>query len=305
MWTYSSGPRGCIGRELSLASKFSRTVTIVIIVSNAIFIVAVMKTVLVDVYTRYTTRLLNEDRVERRPWEGADRMTELQFECLLACAEGEHIEKRGSRTQMVQDMPYDGANEMMIETSRRPSMFQTNDIAPDMTDNVGRRPSVFAPNITHNEISHLCGNSDRQPSLFSPDFSLLQPPKNDEMGRRTSYFPPDCVYTEQDSPKPSPPPTMLPIWENYGNASAPAQRKPSLLPSLIAMGPASKRVERVERAVLAEKADNLQKDGQAEEPQQRPTKGPLARAKRPALMHRSTAPDRVAGVLELVGQSAL
>lgn len=43
-----------------------------------------MKTVLVDIYTRYTTILLNEARTQPRPWEGPDRMSEVQFEAIHA-----------------------------------------------------------------------------------------------------------------------------------------------------------------------------------------------------------------------------
>lgn len=73
MWTYSSGAQSCIGKELSLA---------------------IMKIVLVDIYTAYATTLLNEDRTEPRPWEGADRMSEVQFEALRVCVEDERVEKR-------------------------------------------------------------------------------------------------------------------------------------------------------------------------------------------------------------------
>ena len=269
--------------------------------TNLMITVAVTKTVLVDVYTRYTTRLLNEDRTEKRPWEGADRMTELQFESLLACAEGERIEKRVSRPPLVpQPIRHDGAQGMVTEAARRPSMFQTSEDAVDMTGNVGRRPSIFAPDVTHNKISHLCGNNERQPSLFTPDFSMLQPPKNDVMERQTSYFPPESVDNppEQAMRKPSLGRNSQSLGEPE-NASAPAQRKPSLLPSLIPMGQASKRIERAERAVMAEQ------DGQIGALQQKPIKGPVSRLKRPPLLHRSSAPDRVGGELELVGQSTL
>lgn len=69
-------------------------------ISNAKANTIVMKTVLVDLYTRYSTRLLNEDRTEKRPWEGADRMSELQFESLVACAGSEQIEKRVPRSSL-------------------------------------------------------------------------------------------------------------------------------------------------------------------------------------------------------------
>ncbi|KAG7004303.1 cell division control protein 45 [Physcia stellaris] len=56
LFTYSTGPRACIGRELSLA---------------------IMKTVIARIYV---TELVNEDRVEKRAWEGANRMSEVRFE---------------------------------------------------------------------------------------------------------------------------------------------------------------------------------------------------------------------------------
>ncbi|KAL2059544.1 hypothetical protein ABVK25_000837 [Lepraria finkii] len=79
MWTYSSGPRSCLGRELSSA---------------------IIKTVLVDTYTRYKTTLLEPDRTEKRPWEGADFMAEVRFENILGCEEGKRIEKRVRKTSL-------------------------------------------------------------------------------------------------------------------------------------------------------------------------------------------------------------
>ena len=59
-----------------------------------------MKTVLANIYTRFSTTLVNEDRTEKRPWEGAQRFTELRFEPVLACGEDEYIkdldQKHGS-----------------------------------------------------------------------------------------------------------------------------------------------------------------------------------------------------------------
>lgn len=39
-----------------------------------------MKTLIFEIYANYKTSLLNEDRTEKRPWEGANRMSEVQFE---------------------------------------------------------------------------------------------------------------------------------------------------------------------------------------------------------------------------------
>lgn len=91
MWTYSSGPRSCLGRELSLASKRPLSKLSLYILDSHIIVI---KTVLVDKYTRYKTTLLEPDRTEKRPWESADFMAEVRFENILACEEGEWIEKR-------------------------------------------------------------------------------------------------------------------------------------------------------------------------------------------------------------------
>ncbi|KAL9614004.1 MAG: hypothetical protein Q9167_001484 [Letrouitia subvulpina] len=72
MWTYSSGPRACIGRELSLA---------------------VMKTVLAEIYSRFTTSVVNDDDddcTEKTPRKkGSQRFTELVFLPVVACEEVE------------------------------------------------------------------------------------------------------------------------------------------------------------------------------------------------------------------------
>ncbi len=59
MWTFSAGPRGCIAKEFALS---------------------IMKTFIVDIYIQYTTRLVNEDRQGKRPWEGLDKFSEFHFE---------------------------------------------------------------------------------------------------------------------------------------------------------------------------------------------------------------------------------
>ena len=71
MFTFSAGPRGCIAKEFALS---------------------IMKTFTADIYTNYTTRLVNEDRTEKRPWEGPDRFAEVQFERIpSAAASGEKV----------------------------------------------------------------------------------------------------------------------------------------------------------------------------------------------------------------------
>lgn len=97
MWTYSSGPRSCLGRELSSASKRSLSKLHLYVLDLHI---VVIKTVLVDTYTRYKTTLLERDRTEKRPWEGADFMAEVRFKNILGCEEGKRIEKRVRKTSL-------------------------------------------------------------------------------------------------------------------------------------------------------------------------------------------------------------
>lgn len=90
MWTYSSGPRSCLGRELSSASKRSLSKLHLYVLDLHI----------VDTYTRYKTTLLERDRTEKRPWEGADFMAEVRFKNILGCEEGKRIEKRVRKTSL-------------------------------------------------------------------------------------------------------------------------------------------------------------------------------------------------------------
>ena len=267
-----------------------------------------MKTVLVDIYTRYSTRLLNEDRTEKRPWEGADRMTELQFESLLVCAEGEHIEKRVARSSLYPpDILGEEGDDKTMEPPRRPPMLQKSEEAVKMTGDVGRRPLVFVPDVRYGEALHQSENTERQPSPILPDFSFLRPPKNETSGRSTpiSALDPIDKQAKQALRKPALNLPVSSILEEIEHVSAPVQGRPSLVPSLLTMGAGSGQVERAERVVLDEKVGSLQKEGQPEGRQWKPMKGPVARLKRPQLPHRTSAPDRVAGVLELVGQDTL
>ena len=259
-----------------------------------------MKTVLVDIYTRYTTRLLNEDRTEKRPWEGADRMTELQFESLIACAEGEHIAKRMPKPSFPPKALRENGNARAVE----PSMIQRSEDAGYMTESVGRRPSIFASDIKYDEASERSENHQRRPCLFTPNFTFSQPQKNAAADSGSLAFAPDSVH-EQAELQISPNPHDLEPLEETESIATPAQRRPSLLPALVTMGTPSKRLERAERGLLTANAEALPKEGHLEEQPQVSKKVPVARLKRPWLLHRSTAPDRVAGMLELVGQGNL
>ena len=259
-----------------------------------------MKTVLVDIYTRYTTRLLNEDRTEKRPWEGGDRMTELQFESLIACAEGERIEKRTPKPLFPSNALRQYSNAKATELS----IIQGSEDPNYRTENVGRRPSVFASDVKYDEASQRSENHVRPPCLFAPNFTFSQPRKNDIGESMSSTFPPDSVHEQAELQNP-PNLHVLDSLEETQSSASPARRRPSLLPSLVTMGVSSKRLERAERAVYTVNAEKSEETTYPEGQQQTPKKGPVARLKRPGLLHRSSAPDRVAGMLELVGQSSL
>lgn len=51
-----------------------------------------MKTVIIDIYTRYKITLCNENRIKKQPWEGPDLMSEVEFEPILARDDGERVE---------------------------------------------------------------------------------------------------------------------------------------------------------------------------------------------------------------------
>jgi hypothetical protein len=201
-------------------------------IPNAKAKLIVMKTVLVNMYTRYTTRLLDEDRTEKRPWEGADRMSELQFESLITFAEGEPIEKRVPRSSIYpQDIPQEGGTEKPMEPARSPSMFQKSEDALGVIGNVGRRPSVMGLDMKYNKAPLRVGNNERQLSLSSPESSSLQPAKKDATERRTSMLPPDPIPKQLSQTLRNP--SLNPSISPTSQITPPAQRRPSLLPSLL------------------------------------------------------------------------
>ncbi|KAL9046831.1 MAG: hypothetical protein Q9214_000441 [Letrouitia sp. 1 TL-2023] len=116
MWTYSSGPRACIGRELSLA---------------------VMKTTLAEIYSRFTTSLVNNDRAERRRWKGSQRFTEIVFSPMIAREEVAHVE-----------LP-----------SRNPSLVRNEGKKEDSPAIAGRQ----RPSSHHSSLSRLLPTSAGKP----------------------------------------------------------------------------------------------------------------------------------------------
>ena len=227
-------------------------------------------------------------------------MTELQFESLIACAEGEHIEKRTPKPSFLSTIPRGNGN---TKETKSPEIHRS-EITVNVTENVGRRPSVFASDPRYYEGSHGSENHERRPCLFTPNFSMVQSLKNEVVESRISEFPPNTTH-EQAEQQNVPNIKVLESPQETQLSATQAQRRPSLLPSLVTMGPASKRSERAERALLIASAEDSQKERYPEGQQQTPKQGPVARLKRPQFLHRSTAPDRVAGVLELVGQGTL
>ena len=182
MWAYSSGPHACIGRELSQA---------------------IMKTTIVDIYTRYSTTLHDPHRTKKRPWEGADRMAEVCFESLLACNDDEKLHLNARRPFIAPSM------KASVAPSRKSSTFSTlvsgkktdEDAEVRGTDNsppanslsdcmtVMRRTSC----IPHDETAlssskrnlsllerDMVTSTPSRPSLFSPSFSFGPTTGHDE-----------------------------------------------------------------------------------------------------------------------------
>ncbi len=77
-------------------------------------------------------------------------MTELQFESLIACAEGEYIEKRVPKPRLRRpNIPHKDGNAKVEKPNGRLSGSKTGGKAVDMTESAGRRPSMSAPDIKH------------------------------------------------------------------------------------------------------------------------------------------------------------
>ena len=96
MWTFSAGPRGCIAKEFALS---------------------IMKTFMVDIYIQYSTRLVNENRQEKRPWEGPDRFSEFQFE---------HIE---ASTKEMNSVEQSEPTKAMVPESTLASKMESNSVS--------------------------------------------------------------------------------------------------------------------------------------------------------------------------------
>lgn len=223
-------------------------------------------------------------------------MSELQFESLITCAEGEAIEKRVPRSSIYpQDIPQEGGTEKPMEPARSPSVFQKSEDALGVVGNVGRRPSVMALDMKYNNAHQRVGNNERQLSLSSPESSSLQPAKNDATEKGTSMIPPDPIPKQLSQTLRNP--SLNPSISPTSQTTPPAQRRPSLLPSLLSMPAASKSAERAESAELVGNPTQTK-------PPQQTSKGPIARLRRPQLLHRKSAPESVDGVLELVGQNS-
>ena len=177
-----------------------------------------MKTLLADVYIRHRTTLINPDRKTKRPWEGADLMAEVRFDNVLACQDGEWIEKRAmySSTLLV-----DGA-EPAQEPVRRTSVFES--------------AWTNHPSATQ---SPSCASSARQPPPSQPIFNL------------SSFAPPTSTEDKENNPpRPQPqeskqslvPLPMGPLGQKAGELVEDPGRRPSLMPMDIA--------EKVEEPVL-------------------------------------------------------
>ena len=276
MWTYSSGPRSCLGRELSLASKRPLSKLPLYILDLHILVI---KTVLVDKYTRYKTTLLEPDRTEKRPWESADFMAEVRFENILACEEGEWIEKRVRKPSL---SPVE-AQEQIQEPVRRRSIFQ-----PDFNN------FTFTPADENNDQEATVCPS-RRPLAAQIHVNL------DPFAKDNETPAPRQVHFDLD-----PPVKDKEIIASHQQIDARAwlgrlntARKPSLVPSLLdqpigAQGQkGGEQREEISRRPSMMPMDEEEGIAPLEKPVVR-----AARPRRPMLKHRSTAPERVDEVLQ-------
>lgn len=86
LWTYSSGPQSCIGRDFSLASRLLHSpFGISVMKKRLILLITVMKTTLVKIYTRFKT-------IEDASTQDSHQMAKIQFARLPAHNRIESIE---------------------------------------------------------------------------------------------------------------------------------------------------------------------------------------------------------------------
>lgn len=222
-------------------------------------------------------------------------MSELQFEWVINCAEGESIGKRAPRSSIyLQDTSQEGGTEKLMEPARSPSMFQNSEDALGVIGNVGRRPSVMASDMKNSNASERVGNNEHQP-LLSLSVSLsLQPAKIDLIKNGTSMILSDRIHNQLSHTLRNPS-HNLPISPT---TTHPPSSTKAVSPDFASIVPAAS--ESAGRAESAELVDTVTQT----EPSQDTTRSPIARFKRPQLLHRTSSPDRVDGVLKLVGQDS-
>lgn len=219
---------------------------------------------LVDVYTRYNTRLLDPDRAEKRPWEGADRMAEVSFEKVLACEAGEWIEKRTRKTLHGRD--------------------DTNVSRTVDDESPVRRGSVYHQSNTHDiihrqsdpETEDVVRTSSRRSSIQTSHIHIPQP--------------------SQPAPTPRPPqrPTLQPTYTSLPVNSTPSTHIPLHLP-FPPQAPLNISEIEIEAAPTVKPAEREERDEKGNAVPSLPVR--KARPARPVLVQRCTAPERVDGVL--------
>lgn len=279
MWTYSSGPRSCVGRELSLASMSLK-------VDPSIYsakIQVVMKTVVADTYTRYKTTLLDVDRTERRPWEGTDFMAEVRFENTLACEDGEWIETRIRKPSL---FPVE-AHEQVQEPVRRSSIFQPSSDSravyeDKLEQTVASQPERQRPMHIQFNLNSFT-NANEPPNTVTPHQQTA--PKDEPKDDNTISY-------------------VIPSHQNLGAqawlAQHYSQRNPSLVPSLLPLPLGAQGQKGGEQREDISRRPSVMHMYEAEEdiaPLQKPA-GKVSRPKRPGLGRMRTAPERVDGVLQ-------
>jgi len=243
----------------------------------------VIKTVLVEVYTRFSTTLVDPDRTQKRPWEGADRMAEVKFTNVFSREGGERPEKGGGNPS---NLPKESDRHPQEEPFRTQpnshgalsSLSSQEPLSKDSTDDAKSFWSQKS-NIPHNTLTLSCNiNTLESPSLHRPP--LMNGNAIDSYAVQSSKDFPDNEIASQASSLTSLIPPSLPLSSDPPEQECDEQtERVRPVPPCLPMSVDS-----------AAQLDEYRTSSKA--------KGPVGRLRRPVLMQRSTAPERVDGVLQ-------
>lgn len=192
-------------------------------------------------------------------------MSEVQFECVLTCGQGDHIEMRSRKSSTWSANP-EGS---LPQPTRRPSYFSAEAIHSDQRIHSGA--FLQPPFSISGSDCQIPDQPVMAPSLFSPSFTFRGPSiesMDESLHRPPMLHPMFSVSNDQDARNSHIPGTLnqaeeLHIVKSDSVLSIPEGRRASILPSLL---------DRASKEVTAKIQDT----------------GKLAR---PLLAHHSTAPE--------------